>query len=464
MTLPSHLVALFTAQAWMLHQPVYDSLSDMLDAHLRGALAKDAWRTATAPVALGWSDDEPEPVDETAADEIHDGIALIEVRGVLAMRADQVNGACQPQGRSYQKISDQLAAANADPRVRAIVLRLQTPGGSALGCQEVYDQIITSAKPVHAWIDGYCFSAGYFLASACESVVASSVAADVGSIGVYMATWDTSAASEKNGARRVVVRCGQYKALGSLGEKIDDAALAEMQREVDGLGACFHDAVRAGRGLDDEQAAQVCNGRTFLAAEAQALGLIDGIASLPELLAGLVAGLTTEHKEPRMFGTKKPAATPTATDGLSKADYATLAARFPDAQDQLAALDAEGLSKAEIEASLWQSQAERWAATAGQQAEALASQAAAHAEALAAKDADIAALQADLAAARDLVASRATAADPGSDLAAEAALGEPLSDARLAQEWAALSPARQTEYVSLAGYTYCRRNGLGPAA
>lgn len=359
--LRSHLLDAFLASAWNLHGEVYARLSDLLEAHVLGRKAELRERDA------GMFDDggEPERRDEAMADHLTaDGVAVIAVRGVLAMHADQVNGDCQPRGRSYESISEQLALAVADPAVRGILLHLETPGGSACGCQELYDQISTAAqaKPVHAYLAGYCFSAGYYLASACDRVTASSRSTHLGSIGTVMALWDSSAANEKAGFKRVVIRSGAYKALAQDGEPLGEGARAELQRECDAYAAAFHDAVRAGRGLDDQQAAAVCNGRTFLAAEAITLGLIDAIESLSSTLSTLIAG--TAGQEQTMFGKKKPDPAPAAGDpknpttaneqqeGLSKADYAALAQQFPEAGARLQELDAAGTSADEIRGTL----------------------------------------------------------------------------------------------------------------
>lgn len=314
---PSHLLAMLAGRPWYLHGPVYDRLADLIAAHAAGRKAE--WRRA---LALDDDDAEPAaPADETRRDYLIDGVAVIGIRGVLAVHADQVNGSCQDAGRSYESIQSQLALAAADPAVRAIVLHLETPGGMAYGCQETYDAIRAAGevKPVHAYVSGYCFSAGMYLAAACDSITASSHVAEVGSIGTVMALWDDSQAAADAGLRRVVIRAGAYKALIQDGEPITDAAIAEEQRCVDAFGAAFHDAVRAGRGLSDAQADAVLNGRCFMAAEAMGLGLVDAIATFDAFLAGLAG------PEQLMFGLKKkPTANPTQPAAAGASQESTM--------------------------------------------------------------------------------------------------------------------------------------------
>jgi signal peptide peptidase SppA len=300
---PSHLLALLAGRPWYLHAPVYDRLADLIEAHATGRKAE--WRALM-------EDDDAEPVKRAGEDErdrLVGGIAVIEIRGVLAVHADQVNGECQHVGRSYESIQRQLALAVADPAVHAIVLHLETPGGMAHGCQETYDAIRAAdeIKPVHAYVSGYCFSAGMYLAAACRSISVSSHVTEVGSIGTIMALWDDSKAAADAGYKRVVIRAGAYKALIQSGEPITETAIAEEQRCIDAFGAAFHDAVRAGRGLSDEQADAVLNGRCFMAAEAMGLGLVDAISTFDTFLAGLAGS----EQQP-MFGIKKTTA-PTTT-------------------------------------------------------------------------------------------------------------------------------------------------------
>lgn len=300
----SHLVDVFLSSAWYLHGPVYDRLSGLLQAHLLGN--KAVWRQAMDEDAV---DSAPEPCCDTEAeaDSLIGDVAMIDVRGVLAMHADMVNGSCMPRGRSYESIINQLQVAIADPAVKQIVLRLETPGGHAPGCQECYDAIraADAVKPVYAFLTGYCFSAGIYLASACRTITVVSGTTEIGSIGTIWSTWDSSSAAEMEGLKKIVIRAGDFKALIQDGEPVSKTAIAEEQRIVDAFGAAFHDAVRAGRGLSDDQAAAVCNGRTWFADEAKDLGLVDAIAPFPVFIAGITG------PEPAMFfGKKKPSTKP----------------------------------------------------------------------------------------------------------------------------------------------------------
>jgi len=425
MKMYSHLLTAFLESAWFLEQQTYDKISDLLEAHALGR--KEEFRSLPKAFFGTDKEDQEKKPDEEEKDNLQNGIAVINVRGVLAKHADEINGECQPQGRSYESLIAQLEAANSNPEIHTVLLRLETPGGSANGAQEVYDALRALNKPVHAYVDGYCYSAGYYLASACESITASSVSAGAGSIGCIMATWDTSAADEKAGYKRVVIRSGPHKALGVQGEAITDSVRAELQRDCNAYAAAFRDAVQAGRGFTNEQTDAVATGRCFLGNEAKTLGLIDGIQSWSAFVAqftpktGSPPNAPTKES-PMLFGKTKTPPTKTEADnaapapkGLSKDDFAALAGEFPNAIDRLKALDAEGKPAEEILATLLRetvkAQGEQLAA-----AQKIATDnAKAHAEALSAKDATIAELQGKMAKVQSWSGTLGATEDPGSN-------------------------------------------------
>ena len=444
----SHLLDAFLANAWYLHGSIYDRLSDLLEAHVLGNKA-DFRAQAIIPLNFTVDEVEQAPFDETSLDEQISNIAVINVRGVLAQHADQINGACQPQGRSYDAIRSQLDAALQDPNIRAIVLRLETPGGSAAGCQECYDAIkaADAIKPCYAYADQYCFSAGTYLAVACRTITASSVGANFGSIGTVMALWDRQQAVEKQGYKRVVIRSGPYKALAQDGEAMTDAVLSELQRECNAYAAAFYDAVRAGRGLTDQQAEQCLNGRCFMSQEAQSLGLIDDIMSWNDFLTHI----TANHQEARMplFG-KKPEAPPVsagASQGLSKPAFAALAQAYPECLNDIQTMDAEGKDAGQIEASILTGKLNQ-----AKEALALAHKTAkdveqTHQQTLAAKDQEIATLKSQVEKFNGWNGAVQGVKDPGSDAQASATNAD-TGEGALKAEWDALNAESKGHFAN----------------
>ena len=420
-----------------------------MEAHVLGNKT-ELRAQAVLPLNFTIADEtETAPFDETTLDQQHQNIAVLNIRGVLAQHADQINGNCQPQGRSYDAIRLQLDAALQDPNIRAIVLRLETPGGSAAGCQECYDAIkaADAIKPCYAYADQYCFSAGTYLAVACRSITASSVGANFGSIGTVMALWDRQQAVEKQGYKRVVIRSGPYKALAQDGEAMTDAVLSELQRECNAYAAAFYDAVRAGRGLSDDQAEQCLNGRCFMSQEAQSLGLIDDIMSWNDFLSQI----TANHQEARMplFG-KKPEAPPVsagASQGLSKAQFAALAAAYPECLNDIQTLDAEGNEAGQIEASILKgklNQAKEALAAASKTAQDVEQS---HKQTLAAKDQELATLKAQVEKFKGWTGAVNATPDPGSDAQASASNTD-TGEGALKAEWEALNAESKGHFAN----------------
>lgn len=365
---PSLLIDYYLSHPWHMHAGTMQALDALLAARvegrdinateLRDILGKDfAGRDTNYHYERDAEDDHLLP----------GGIAVIAVRGALARHADEVNGACMPRGRSYDTVIAQLAAAK-DAGARAVVLRLETPGGIAVGAQECAEAITRTragGTPVYAYVDGYAFSAGYYLASACDEIVLSSKAAATGSIGTVMAFWDKSRAAEKMGMRRIVVRSGPRKALGQDGEAITDDVLADLQERIDAFFGHFRDQVQAGRNLTDEQIAAVSDGRIFDATAAITHGLADAIADWSTFLA-TITDTHSQETPMSIFGKNKsaqPDATATATDtnteppaapataAITAAAAMALAKSFPSAADVIAQLAADGKAEDEIQAA-----------------------------------------------------------------------------------------------------------------
>lgn len=270
-----------TSHAWAIEPGVFDAMQGVLERHAAGI------RQVQEPLAIV---DDLAATDLEPAMEILGHTAVIPVRGVIARYASQVNGICQDQGRSADSLQADLAAAGADPRVRQVVLRIDSPGGTVAGTAETADAIrrlSAAGKPVTAYVDGMAASAAYWLASQADEIIASAPTAEIGSIGVITAYLDASAARDKQGVKVHVVRSVDLKAPGTANESLSPEQLASIKRLIGDLHGAFTDAVAAGRGLTEEALARVTTGELFVAEKAQALDLIDGVEAWPDLLARL---------------------------------------------------------------------------------------------------------------------------------------------------------------------------------
>jgi len=212
-------------------------------------------------------------------------VAVVPIYGSLVPRAglmSDLSGAT-----SAESIAQQVSAAAADPAISAIVLDVDSPGGSVFGIPETAQAIAEAAqaKRVVAVVNTMAASAAYWLASQATEIVASPSSMS-GNIGVIMAHLDTSEADAKDGIRYQVASAGTYKHEGHYGAPLSDDAMAAMQSMVDDYYTQFVAAVATGRRVAPTAVrAGFGEGRVLTAQQALAAGVVDRIATLDAVLA-----------------------------------------------------------------------------------------------------------------------------------------------------------------------------------
>jgi signal peptide peptidase SppA len=212
-------------------------------------------------------------------------VAVLPLFGVISHRANMMQDISG--GTSIDKFTSAFRQAVNDPNIKAIVLDIDSPGGSTDGVDELSAEIFQARgqKPITAIANTLCASAAYYLGcSATEFVAAPS--ALVGSIGVYMAHTDFSEMDAKAGVKTTLISAGKYKTEGNEFEPLSDGARAAAQAIVDSFYEQFVKAVARGRGVG---AAAVRNGfgegRVVTAKQAVELGMVDRVATFDQVLA-----------------------------------------------------------------------------------------------------------------------------------------------------------------------------------
>lgn len=273
---------------WALH-------SDVLNRLVRRAEAMDL--SSFAPVVVDADRD---------LFGVANGTAIIPVSGLLVKR-QSIFGALFGGETTHAMIKAALAMAVADQGIDRILLAIDSPGGTALGLEEVAGavQAAKQHKPVFAHTAGMMASAAYFIGSQATRIFVSADAW-VGSIGVLTVVDDTSKMFEAHGVRTHVIATSALKGMGVDGAPITDEHLAEFQRTVDSFMAIFTRAVARGRNMSDSQVANVADARMHTGEQAVRLGLADEVASFDDALV-LAAGGTPERVTAEV-----PAVTPRA--------------------------------------------------------------------------------------------------------------------------------------------------------
>jgi protease-4 len=216
-------------------------------------------------------------------------IALVEISGVISD---------QPRGGTFgllggpsvvAELREMLELASEDDEVRALVLRIESPGGSVGATETLHHELMRwraeEQVPVVAYLNGIAASGGYYVAMAADRVVAHP-ATVTGSIGVLLPGLGFAGLMERYGVTDQSVKSGAFKDVGSSTRPMSDAERAHLQGIVDDLHARFVEVVDAGRpGLDRDQAASLADGRLFTARQAVDAGLVDAIGYAEDALA-----------------------------------------------------------------------------------------------------------------------------------------------------------------------------------
>lgn len=210
-----------------------------------------------------------------------DGVAVVVLDGVMSKGGGWF-------GASTSAVRAQVRDAAARDDVRAIVLKISSPGGYVDGTADLAADVATAAtrKPVEAYVEDVCASAAYWVASQARKVWANPTAL-VGSVGAFQVVWDESEAFRQMGVKVHVLSTGPLKGAGEPGTEVTDEQLAAERTLVTDLCAHFFGAVRTGRKLTPRQLDAVTTGEVWIASKAKGLGLVDGIRTLDDVVADL---------------------------------------------------------------------------------------------------------------------------------------------------------------------------------
>ena len=193
-----------------------------------------------------------------------------------------------------KKIIGQLKNFRENDRIKAIVLRIDSPGGAVGPSQEIYAEVkrTVKEKPVIASMGSIAASGGYYVAAPADGIVASP-GTITGSIGVVMQLTDFRELFEKIGIQSDVVKSGDYKDLGSPFRSISETEEALLQQFVDSVHRQFVSDVAEGRNLDEETVGGLADGLIFTGEFALEAGLIDRMGNFNDAVewAGRKGGI-----------------------------------------------------------------------------------------------------------------------------------------------------------------------------
>lgn len=205
-----------------------------------------------------------------------DAIAVIPIDGVIAGTGG--TGVITPEG-----FREQLNLALDDDMVKAIVLRVDSPGGTVAASEEISMYVKASDKPVVVSVGDVDASGAYMVSSQADEIIALPGSA-VGSIGVIMEIPNVAGLLDKLGVEFTVITAGKYKDAGSPYRPLTATETALIQGSVDEVYLQFIDIVAEGRGMERSEVESLATGWAWNGTEAKRLGLVDEIGTFDDAL------------------------------------------------------------------------------------------------------------------------------------------------------------------------------------
>ncbi len=238
-----------------------------------------------------------------------DAVAIVRVEGVILSGSPPVSP-FGDSGAYSDQIVEHLERAQEDSSVKAIVLRVNSPGGSVVASDEIYQQMLKVEKPIVVSMGEVAASGGYYI-SAPADVIMANPATLTGSIGVITQVTNLEELMEKIGVEVVVIKSGLHKDEGSPFREMTEEEKTIWQAIIDEAYGQFMAIVAEGRGLSKEKVREIADGRVYTGKQAMELGLVDELGNLPEAIdqAAELGGIEGEprlveyHRPPTLFET-----------------------------------------------------------------------------------------------------------------------------------------------------------------
>jgi protease-4 len=205
-------------------------------------------------------------------------VAVVEVEGLIV---------------DADRVVRELGSHAEDPSIRAVVVRIQSPGGVVGPTQEIHDairRVRTAGKPVVASMGSVAASGGYYLAVSATRIVANPGTL-TGSIGVIMQLAEIEGLLRKVGVRYEILKAGRFKDVGSFTRPMTPEERAVLQGVLDDMYDQFVSAIAEGRHLAKDRVRALADGRVYSGRMARDLGLVDALGGLDDAvrLAGELA-------------------------------------------------------------------------------------------------------------------------------------------------------------------------------
>ncbi len=212
-------------------------------------------------------------------------VALIELSGTISYSESPLS-IFSGETLTPHQVEDLVGRVEADPFAKAVVLVINSPGGSAAASEEIYQMIkkLSAEKVVVAYIAEYGASGGYYIALPSKKIIASPHAL-TGSVGAVSMVINYAELMRKLGIKAEVFKSGSLKDIGSPWREMTDEERKIMQMMVNRIAETFKERVRESRGDKIKDWNAILTARPYLGAQALEVGLVDDVGSLDKAVA-----------------------------------------------------------------------------------------------------------------------------------------------------------------------------------
>lgn len=255
---------------------------------------------------------------------VRESVAVIHVQGPI------LSGSI-PGGfgfASSEDVINSIRDAKRDSSVKAIVLRLNSPGGTPAAAQEIVIEIERTEKPIVISMGDIATSGAYWISASADYIMASEDTM-TGSIGVIWVIENREAYFEEEGIRYDVFKSGEMKDMGAPWRNLTDEEIDLINDLLMAVHMRFVDTIVEGRGIPINEVEELADGRVFLGADAKTHGLIDGFGNLYDAI-DVAADLGGIEREPMVIHMNRPSLAGLLFGGetMVKNDYAQYYLRY----------------------------------------------------------------------------------------------------------------------------------------
>lgn len=272
--------------------------------------------------------------EETVEGKGSSKILILDLSGLLSEDVVSFSlGAPPPRVPLLARVREELRKAEDDDRVRALIVRINSPGGTITASDIVYHELLAFKErkkvPVIAAIMDVGASGGYYAALAADTIVVNPTTI-TGSIGVVMITVNAQGLMEKIGVAPLAIKSGPMKDAGSPFRSLTEPERAVFQGVIDDMYGRFVRLIVQSRKMPEDRVRAIADGRIYTADQAMGLGLVDRIGYLEDVVslakerAGLTEAKVVMYHRPKEYRTNIYSATPVTSSAESTlAQFAT---------------------------------------------------------------------------------------------------------------------------------------------